>query len=740
VAMGHSEDGVGEEKSSAAPNISLNFQDPEVFSPIFPGAPRIKLLIATTLGVVLQTGVLAYFWILTFALKFKGGDGSSYSKAGVGLAFSGTLFLVVGMFTCAHVINQSTQKKGWVKMKSGEAGEAKKERFRLLWVQNRETVAGEYDSYVILADDWRSVILTSHRKPKNKDDFWTKAAVRIGSGAALSGFIMQLFGIGMMHWSVAVAQFVVTLIMITVRAVVRQNLSQKPNYHEIPAKHELDWVAMRLAYSPDVKRYLYNYKPDKEETGPESGAQRSWNWIVMTGDVDASGSGFITPGRPGEAHLALKVRERLGKLSETMGKTWTGPAAKTAISVSNAIENIMNSFFQSRSGKLKYWSIPVRMDNVTQAVYFRLEWDGHRWKSSVEEIEAFLSLWLFALRSQNGGRTIRKVGTWTTDLQNDLIRWGGETAGITLNIAKDEEYDDGDSDDDDGDWKYEPFNQQRVFGFSDPDTAFGGNERRKFWTKSLRAFVRDQSRQDLVIDDPVQRTTVAKNDRKRYIMVSFDESLPTICAHELVFRFLKTALSDKSFKTMKDDTILETNQTPESWDQVRLKNSKVSDLARKVNESGLISFEHALLYVVAVLSHTKTKKLPDAQSVLDFTKARALNFKSRGQWQLLKRDDVKADFHHEDRQTPLSWAAAEGHEGVVRLLLQRNDVETNSRDYGKRTPLSWAAKEGHEEVVRLLLKRDDVEVNCQDEGHRTPLAWAAEKGHEGVVLDRSRRA
>jgi hypothetical protein len=56
VAMGHSEDGVGEEKSSAAPNISLNFQDPEVFSPIFPGAPRIKLLIATTLGVVLQTG------------------------------------------------------------------------------------------------------------------------------------------------------------------------------------------------------------------------------------------------------------------------------------------------------------------------------------------------------------------------------------------------------------------------------------------------------------------------------------------------------------------------------------------------------------------------------------------------------------------------------------------------------------------------------------------------------------
>jgi ankyrin repeat protein len=54
-------------------------------------------------------------------------------------------------------------------------------------------------------------------------------------------------------------------------------------------------------------------------------------------------------------------------------------------------------------------------------------------------------------------------------------------------------------------------------------------------------------------------------------------------------------------------------------------------------------------------------------------------------------------------RTPLSWAAGQGHEEVVKLLLQTGKVDVDSKDteYG-RTPLSWAAEEGHEEVVKLL--------------------------------------
>jgi hypothetical protein len=100
---------------------------------------------------------------------------------------------------------------------------------------------------------------------------------------------------------------------------------------------------------------------------------------------------------------------------------------------------------------------------------------------------------------------------------------------------------------------------------------------------------------------------------------------------------------------------------------------------------------------------------------------------------LIERDDVEADSKDKYGRTPLLWAACEGHEAVVRLLIERDDVEADSKDNRGRTPLSWAAWEGHELVVRLLIERDDVEADSKDSYDRTPLSLAAEEGHEAVV-------
>jgi len=84
-------------------------------------------------------------------------------------------------------------------------------------------------------------------------------------------------------------------------------------------------------------------------------------------------------------------------------------------------------------------------------------------------------------------------------------------------------------------------------------------------------------------------------------------------------------------------------------------------------------------------------------------------------------------------RTALSWAAGSGREGVVRLLLSRSFVDLGgigrrwertpqvmSALFGRKfvhpdrpdndgqTPLSWAAMNGHEGAVRLLLERKDV--------------------------------
>ena len=58
--------------------------------------------------------------------------------------------------------------------------------------------------------------------------------------------------------------------------------------------------------------------------------------------------------------------------------------------------------------------------------------------------------------------------------------------------------------------------------------------------------------------------------------------------------------------------------------------------------------------------------------------------------------------------TPLAWAARNGHEEVVKML-SRDDMDPNKAGEGRQTPLWLAACYGHERVVKILLGRGDID-------------------------------
>jgi hypothetical protein len=94
---------------------------------------------------------------------------------------------------------------------------------------------------------------------------------------------------------------------------------------------------------------------------------------------------------------------------------------------------------------------------------------------------------------------------------------------------------------------------------------------------------------------------------------------------------------------------------------------------------------------------------------------------------------INVDLKDKNGRTPLSLAAGNGHEAVVKLLIETGKVDVDSKDKYGQTPLSWAASNGHEAVVKLLVETGKVDVDLKDKYGQTPLSWAAESGYEAVV-------
>ncbi|KAG7289878.1 hypothetical protein NEMBOFW57_006255 [Staphylotrichum longicolle] len=100
---------------------------------------------------------------------------------------------------------------------------------------------------------------------------------------------------------------------------------------------------------------------------------------------------------------------------------------------------------------------------------------------------------------------------------------------------------------------------------------------------------------------------------------------------------------------------------------------------------------------------------------------------------LLDTGKVGVDLKDNDGRTPLLRAAGNGHEAVVKMLLDTGKVDIDSKANDGRTPLLWAAGNGNDVAVKMLLETGKVDIDLKANNGRTPLSWAAGNGQEAVV-------
>ena len=82
--------------------------------------------------------------------------------------------------------------------------------------------------------------------------------------------------------------------------------------------------------------------------------------------------------------------------------------------------------------------------------------------------------------------------------------------------------------------------------------------------------------------------------------------------------------------------------------------------------------------------------------------------------------------------SPLWIAATNGHLRVVQVLLGTKLVDVNSKSIARRPTIFWAAAQGHEDIVRLLLEAG-ADRSLEDIDGKTPLSMAKENRHDKIA-------
>ena len=368
---------------SGAPNISLNIVEIK---------RRWELCLFAILGFVLQFGSLLFIGVTHYhhKINLKEGENLGYAYP---LMASGTLFLVMGMMACSHVVQASSIEDTWVAEK----------KFKILWLQKSATVNDQqFKSYVLSTKKERNTLTTSRRPtstppPKSAfaAAFSSQKVTVVGLFISLAGFVTQFVGIRALHWSASIAQLVVTLAMTAVRTWIRRNMSTRPTVKPLPPDYDINWLAVGFATSMERLCGSDDDCADGDDLG--------WEVVTLQRYRGYEAIQEVHTGPMTNAERILEIRKELGDLTDPKGFSYL-----FALELAKCLEYLLFCFVTSQSITLEDdfasstdfpWALPVKVgqkiEQITITARGSKDQSGNwlPWKIPTSEICAIISLW-----------------------------------------------------------------------------------------------------------------------------------------------------------------------------------------------------------------------------------------------------------------------------------------------------------------------------------------------------------
>lgn len=644
-----------------APNISLN---------VNPTKSSAELYLMVVVGIALQAAVLVFAGLATYYWEFLK-DGERMRAYSYPTTATGTIFLALGMFICAAVVERSTEEANYAKVPG-----ARRYNIRIVWLQRGRIVNDQtFDSFAVIATTPSDVVLTSRRsrtsagRPTDLRRSMQKGFLfKIASSPAeaftvagvlisLVGFILQFSGLRGSNWTISIAQLVATMVMTLVRAIGRRSLVKRPSSVPLTAGYEQDWLATSIG--TDRAKFWDHHTAasggeDNATASPPSprgssgqavdpsadaaGQLHPSPWRIQTGDnarafwIKNPATDVAEYPNNNESQEIIRLRQRLGILSK-----WVGPVSPMAVSVANSIDEVMNVLFPTVSEPFVF-ALNVQSDRETHWIRLTVQKSSKEqpWTANAAEIEAILSLWVYHTHQAERNRALGGAAA------------AGHPPEGGPGGAQEK--------DDDDDWlrKGDKALPRQIMRFLGPDTpalrrdlnwwmpgrlstllrveairpvmgrAHPGGVNRILGHSRIAGFSKlsdskdpvDLSASHEVMEIESQSLNIDEIEASgSYPVLSLatmsDTTLEVSFAQHLFSAFM-WAVSKKIARIEGQSSAKQTDMlsNPTAWHYFKLENTTISRIAQAVQKTGLGSLEDVYLCIVPPLSHSL--RLPDA--------------------------------------------------------------------------------------------------------------------------------